>query len=108
MLFRSCKIKKYNKNEPIFIKGRDNRIYTLDEYPERTLDLSPIEYCGIVGIEEKLYLDGVDSSEIKKCKEIFKRKSLSRDKESILNTKSTKLNSELKDIKAKIEEADGR
>ncbi len=104
----NCKIKKYNKNEPIFIKGRDNRIYTLDEYPERTLDLSPIEYCGIVGIEEKLYLDGVDSSEIKKCKEIFKRKSLSRDKESILNTKSTKLNSELKDIKAKIEEADGR
>lgn len=102
------KIKKYNKSEPIFIKGRDGKIYTFDEYPERKMDISNIEDYGIVGIESKLLLKGVDISEIQNCKRIFEQMSSKEDKSSKLNHESTRFNSELKDIKSRKLEEDGR
>lgn len=100
------KIKVYNKNEPIFILGKDKKIYTFEDYPERKLELSNIEYYGIVAMEEKLSLEGVENQEIKKCISIFdvaKRKL----KKSKLISQSTRYSSELKDIAyKKLEESE--
>lgn len=103
--FWNYKIKKYNKNEPIFIKDRENKIYTLDEYPERNLDITPKEQYGIVLIDSKLKEQGFEPSDIEKCKILF-NKIKENNVKNVLNTESTRLNSELIDLKLKIIEAD--
>ena len=94
------KIKKYDMSDPIFIRGADDKIYTFDEYPERKMDITPIEYYGVVSIEEKMCLDGVNTDEIQKCKSAFRYLQLTQSKHSKLEkiSKDTKLLGELKDI----------
>lgn len=96
-----CKIKKYSKDEPIFIKGKDDKIYTFDEYPERKLNLKPREYYGIIGITNKMALAGINKTEIQKCKDAFEKISSRKYYTCNINTKSTRFNSELHDIALK-------
>jgi HD superfamily phosphohydrolase len=96
-----CKIKKYNKDEPIFIRGKDGKIYTFDEYPERTLELNTREYYGIVGITSEMALKGINESEIEKCRSAFEYISSIKHNIDDLESKSTRLTSELHDIALK-------
>lgn len=95
------KIKVYNPKEPIFIKGKDDKIYTLDEYPERKLNFENVEYCGITGIKDKMMLEGVKETEIQKCQKAFDEANTRTRFVFLYNNKGTKLNSELQDIASK-------
>lgn len=103
--FWKYKINKYNKSEPIFIKSDDNKIYTLDEYPERKSDFLEKSQYGLIIIEPMLKNEGFDNLKFQKLKEILNFNRVSELSEK-LDTQSTRLNSELKDIELKIIEAD--
>lgn len=92
-------IKKYDKKEPIFIKGKDGKIYTFDEYPDRKLDITPEECYGIIVSFDKMRLEGIDEKKISMVKKL---KSLVKPVE--IKRHSTRLLSELKDIEYGIEE----
>ena len=61
-------IKVYNPEEPIFIFGKNKKVYTFDEYPERTMDLKPYTAYGIFGINSKCLLEQVDLEDLKRLK----------------------------------------
>lgn len=92
-------IKKYNKKEPIFIKGKDEKIYTFDEYPDRKLDITPEESFGILAIFDKMRLEGVDEENIERVKKIKSIVELSD-----IPIYDTRLLSELKEIEYNIKE----
>ena len=64
-------IQPYNPNQPIFILGEDNKIYTFDEYPGRKLNIEPQITYGIFGIDSKCLLEGVSSEKINKLRMAF-------------------------------------
>lgn len=95
------KIKKYDKREPIFIKGKDGKIYTFDEYPERKMSLDPIEYHGIIAFDERLLLCGLSNENIEKCRNLFGEEQ----NQNILSKDMRQLN-ELHDRAMRLEEQD--
>lgn len=64
-------IRPYNPEEPIFILGKDKKVYTLDDYPERTMELKPYIVYGAFGVEAKSLLEGVKPEEVEKMKFAF-------------------------------------
>lgn len=95
------KIKKYDKSEPIFIKGKDGKIYTFDEYPERKMSLEPIEYHGIIAFDERLILCGLTKENIEKCRSLF-----GEEQNQNVLSRDTRQLSELYDRAIKLEEQD--
>lgn len=94
-----CKIKKYDNKEPIFIKGKDGKIYTFDEYPDRKLDITPKDCYGITVVFNKMRLEGLDEEKISMAEKL---KSVVKPVE--IKKSSTRLLSELKDIEYGLEE----
>lgn len=66
------KIKVYNPKETIYVRGNNGNIYTLEEHPERTLDLSPRYNYGIVAIPSLMRMDGVSEQKVLETESIFK------------------------------------
>ncbi len=63
--------KKYNKNQPIYIKDKDGKIYKLDEYPMLKLDLSDEYGYGCEVILHQLKKQGVPTEKIEQIKQII-------------------------------------
>lgn len=67
------KIKKYNADEPIYIRGKNGEIFTLDEHPDLSIDLSPIYTNGALILPDKMREMGVPEDSIELiCKEFQK------------------------------------
>lgn len=70
ILWRS-NIKPYNPKEPIFILGKDKKVYTFEDYPERTMELTPYTAYGVLGVGAKSLLEGTGKEELKRLKFAF-------------------------------------
>ena len=57
-------IRKYNPEEPIYVKARDGKIYTLDEHPERTMDLTELKNYGAMIVPSIMRLEGVSKEKM--------------------------------------------
>lgn len=58
------KIKKYNVEEPIYIRGKNGEIFTLDEHPDLSIDLSPIYTNGALVLPDKMREMGISEESI--------------------------------------------
>lgn len=67
------KIKKYNSNETIYVRGKDGKIYPLEQHPDLSIDLSPINMCGSALMQNKLRSAGVPEEKIDLMKAEFER-----------------------------------
>ncbi len=65
--------KKYNKNQPIYIKDRNNKIYTLDKYPMLQIDLSDENKYGYEIIVPQLKKQGISLEKIDQIKQLIKQ-----------------------------------
>ncbi len=102
------KVKAYKKDEPIFILGQDEKIYTFDEYPERKLDLNTQSFYLIFGMTPKLLLENANPEEIDLLKNIFEKLDEKNKIDFSNNINDTRLTSELNDMKYRKIEADLR
>lgn len=71
IFFWKANIKKYNPEEPIYVKDRDGNIYTLDKHPELSIDLSEIDNYGVAIIPPLMRLEGVEEEKINLIKSKF-------------------------------------
>lgn len=65
------RIKKYNFNEPIFVKDKNGNIFPLQHHPELSIDLSPIYTCGALLVPAKMRRLGVPEEKIELIKSEF-------------------------------------
>lgn len=66
------KIKKYNKEEPVLIKGKNGGVYFLDEHPDRKMNLDDKYNYGILAIPFQMKENGFSDEEIVKVQSQFK------------------------------------
>lgn len=71
IFFWKANIKKYNPEEPIYVKDRDGNIYTLDKHPELSIDLANIQNYGVTMIPTLMRLEGVEEEKINFIKSNF-------------------------------------
>lgn len=100
----NSKINLYNKKEPIFILGKDKKIYTFDEYPERKLNIDPVYNFGIFGIKSKLLFDGLNIDQVNLIESAFEKANEKYKIDFSYNITDTRLLSEIMDMKYDAEE----
>lgn len=65
------KIKVYNPEEPIFVRDINGNLYTLDNHPDKKLDISPIYNYGAMLSPALMRINGVNENNIELAKSIF-------------------------------------
>ena len=65
------KFKKYDKNQPIYIKDKNGTIYKLNEFPELDMDLSDEYKYGVEVVIPKLRSQGIPEEKITQIKQVI-------------------------------------
>ncbi len=90
------RFKKYNKNESIYIKDEEGNIYTLDKYPNLSIDLSEEYQYGIYAILPELEEQGLTEEQIQEIKDIIgtykERNNIEKNRMSMFKTEHGKTN----------------
>lgn len=66
------KFRKYNKEEPIYVEGQGEKIYTLDQHPQLKMDLSDDYRYGVYVIVPELKAQGIEEEKIQAIKAIIR------------------------------------
>lgn len=76
------RIRTYNENEPLYIEDKEGKIYTLDQHPDLTIDLSSENVMGIAIVPAILRLSGYDEKTIEDIQKIMIEKGIKEDKQN--------------------------
>lgn len=69
-------IKVYKKSEPVYVEDETGKIYTLDNYPNLSLDISKKDVIGMAVVPSIMKLSGYSESTIKKAKKLIEENNL--------------------------------
>ena len=69
------RLKTYKEDEPIYAETEDGKIYTLDEHPNLSIDISSENLMGIAIIPSVLKLSGYDEATIEKLEKVIQENS---------------------------------
>lgn len=73
------RLRTYKEDEPIYAEAVDGKIYTLDEHPNLSIDISSENLMGIAIIPSVLKLSGYDDNTIEKLQEVIRENSTKKE-----------------------------